>query len=259
MAEDTRRERVARAAVDLAPSGPVGATTTVLAAIAAFYGQIETARLWHWVGGVATFVAAAVPSWVALAQRSRKLDAQDYAEEVLAAFQVVTARVLAPIAERLAELEGSSQAARTAQRAVLIQKIVYAAEELARESGAAEPRVVLYKLGSASRPQDRTLTRVEVHGRQNTPRDSFRRDDIMRPRILQQIDSGSAVCVRDTLDLDQTYYRDSTYRTFIAAPVSAGSKAIGLLSIDATEAGSLPPHFQGLVRVLASFLALVMS
>jgi hypothetical protein len=258
----TRRSQAAQLLEKLAPEGIVGAVLVVLAAVLTVVGGTlgQDDQRWLIVAGASAAIGIAVPSWVAWAERRRRLAAEIFADDLQADFQIATARVLAPIAETLAEIQHAPQGYdRRGATAKVQLSILYAALDMAARTGCADVRVVLFRLGAASRAKDRTLIRLDCRGRQSSARNGFDRGDRMLAEILVQIDEQKTVRVANVDEFHADYYRDRSYKTFIASPICAGKKPLGLLCIDAPEADSLPPHLEGLVRVLASMLALVMS
>lgn len=243
---------------DLAPRGWVNAVGTLVASAGAFVGGVKAPDTGWWLAGgtVSAVVAVALPAWLAWAERAVRIRTEIVAARLQADLQVVTGRVLAPVAQSIAEINTCADPARkNALRGQIQTKLLHAALAL---SGNDDARAVLYRLGTAPAPRDRVLTLIDNVGRRDVARQSFDTTDARHQTILKTINERDTLFVEDAHALDAAYYGPRSYRTFVAAPVYAGDKSLGLLAVDAPDAGGLNQSLAGTMEALASMMAVVM-
>lgn len=104
---------------------------------------------------------------------------------------------------------------------------------------------------------DALLLRTPHEGRSDRPRDSFvRNESDVADQLFAVLDSGQARIVKDVRDSDQALDCDGKkYRTFINVPVKFQTKELGMLSVDAPEAGSLTESHVEVAMMIADLIA----
>ncbi len=244
---------------DLAPRGWLNVILTVVSLVIAFVAGTRAPESGRWLaaGIVATALVALWPAWLAWSERRQREFAQAYAADLQTKFQVATGRVLAPVAQRLAELQCEPDPARQSElRAEARTHILNAALAL---SECPNGRVCLYRLGRAPRPDLRELKLVRSLGRQDAAREGFDRDDARYRAVMETIKGKQAVLVQDVLELDNAHYTGRSYRTYAAAPIYAGETPLGFLAVDDPEPGAIDRNYTGTLMALASMLAMTLS
>jgi hypothetical protein len=155
---------------------------------------------------------------------------------------------LAPITNYLGELaDAGHKDTRSAIAGQLRQAVVDAAVKLTLP----DSRSAFYGLDRSGR----MLSREVYAGRSALPRPAFTAGTPDGDAVLELVARGEFVFVRDVdTDLMVTPSTPGEYRTVIAVAVTAGTRRLGMLTVDAPQPGDLTPADVELVRVLANLL-----
>lgn len=234
-------------------SGTLLTALAVLAAVSAFLvsaqaGKTSGAARGGLLAGGAVLTGCGIV--LAAIERTRGERARRSAEQVALDSQeeltLTLNGALAPITSYLGELATTRGAtARQAVSGQLRQAVVDAAVTLTADGA----RSAYYGMDGR-----RTLVRAVYGGRSSLPRERFVGGTPDGDFVLDLVQRGDLVFVGDVRVDPLVTPSTSGYRTVIAVAVTAGSRRLGLLTVDAPEPGDLTGADVELVRVLANLL-----
>lgn len=236
----------------------VGAALNLVAAVAAVGAYVSSAQAGVADGGrrtsllllgalcTALVVAGGAAKQLRDARRLRTAAqiAVDAEEELGTALN----GALAPITSYLGEMSDASSRSDRALVAGKIRQAVVDAAVLLTADGARSAFYLVDRHGTR-------LLREAYAGRSMLPRAEFLAGTTDGDVVLDVVARGDLIFIEDVLDDPMIApSAPGTYRSVIAVAVTAGSRRIGLLTVDAESVGDLTATDVELVRVLANLL-----
>lgn len=216
----------------------------------ALAGDTSGSRQWWLIvaGGV---LAATVVACGALRQRRDALRitaAEQVAGEAKEELTTALNGALAPITSYLGDMAGNDDPAETAAVAGKLRQAVVDAAVLLYPPSA---RSAFYQYDAAGQ----FLHREAYAGRSTPPRVEFTAGTADGDAVLDLVNRGDLVFV-DSVAADPIVVptNPGDYETVIAVAVTAGSRRLGMLTVDAPNTGDLGSTDAELIRVLANLL-----
>lgn len=200
--------------------------------------------------GAAVCAAAGVALGIARERADRGLiaTAEEVAIEAEAGLTAALTGALAPITSYLGEI---ADAGSGDERAVLAGELRQAVVEAAVRLTAPDGRSAYY----AADLDDGVLERMVWAGHAVPPRRRFVAGTPAGDAVLDLVERGDLVAVDDVVDDPMvTPSHADTYRSVLAAAVTAGAQRLGLLTVDDPTPARFGPVDVELVRVLANLL-----
>lgn len=178
----------------------------------------------------------------------RRRTAEQVAVDAAAELTLTLNGALAPITNYLGEMaDASTEADRATVAGQLSQAVVDAVVRLTTDGS----RSAFYRLDE----DWRGLSREVWSGRSMQPRAVFTAGTPDGDAVLSVVRAGDFVIVDDVVASPMvTPTAGAGYATVIAVAVTAGSRPLGLLTVDATSTGDLVESDVEVVRVLANLL-----
>lgn len=236
----------------------VGAALNVVAVLAAVGAYILSAQAGDASGsrrtlllGLGAALAGVTVVAAALKQvrdRRRWLTASQIAVDAEEEFGIALNGAFGPITNYLGEFADASGPTERAEVAGKIrQGVVDAAVSLVGK----DARAAFYRAND----EGTVLVREAYAGRPDTPRDEFYAGTPDGDNALDLVLGGDIVSVEDVeQDALVTPTTPGSYRCVVAVAVAAGSRRIGMLTVDVPVAGALTSTDAGMMRVLANLL-----
>lgn len=233
----------------------VGLQILSIAAAPLIAGLLVPRSRW-WLAGVAVAAALAFV-FAEIRKRNAEAESRDYeANEARARTdsRVAMVAALQPVAASLADIVISSKADRQAMLGTLTQAIVVAA---VRQVAAEDVRGGWYShdLDASGR---RVLRRTNSDGRNDTTSHTeFLQGTIEGDAALAMVDQDDHLYVLDLAANPPEGWdpeRVRRYQTFISVGISAKGEPLGMLTVDALDAGSLTDEDLQTMILLASML-----
>lgn len=162
--------------------------------------------------------------------------------------------MLVPIMQLFGEIAVTTSAPERRNRQEGLKHVVVQA---ARHIGSSHTRACLLELSGPPGARQLTCQPGKWYGRQEQPRTVFREGSPRGDRLLAYMDQRKPLYVPD-LAAEPPQFQPATpsYRTFIAAPVTASTQyaAFGMLTIDSTDREELTAHDVKIIEILGQLL-----
>jgi hypothetical protein len=206
----------------------------------------------HWVllglGVLAAAAAVAIGGWIQRRDRKRLHSAEEAAVEAQEQLTITLNGALAPITSYLGEMGVATD---RSQRAAIGGKLRQAVVDAAVRLTGPTARASFYRFDAAGR----RLVLDVYGGRSTLPRDQFTTGTEAGDVLIDLVIRGDLVFLPD-VEQDRliTPTNPGDYETVIAIAVTAGPRALGLLTVDAAKPGELTTSHVELIRVLANLL-----
>jgi hypothetical protein len=218
--------------------------------LSAFAGDNEGVARWVLLGLGACAAAGAVAVGALIQRRDRKRirGAEQAAIDAQEQLTITLNGALAPITSYLGEMGAATD---LASRAAIGGKLRQAAVDAVVRLTGPTTRASFYRYDERG-----GCLYLDVYGGRSTlPRDQFQPGDQAGDVLIDLVVRGDLVYLPDVgQDRLITPTNPGDYATVIATAVRAGSRPLGLLTVDASQVGELTPSHVELIRVLANLL-----
>ncbi len=211
----------------------------------------------HGAVRVVLFTGAAVVGIVQLfAQQRRTQSAKDIAEETRTVTNNAISYAFTPLLATLADfVDATDPLTRARIKSELRTSTVYAASlAIGPDQGV---RACLYEVDDPDAPRQLVWAHVYA-GRGDEPKSTFTADTVRGDAALAMLrDNTHAFCADTESDPPPGWQEHPhVYRTFLAVPVLAQGRPLGMLTVDSLTAGDLrPERDRPILEVLARILA----
>jgi GAF domain-containing protein len=192
-----------------------------------------------------------------LAQQRRERSTTRVAEDTRTITNNAISNAFTPMLGLVAELVGTTGAAEQERiRGLIRVSAAYAASfAIGPEQGV---RACVFDVDDAEHPTQLAWSRIHA-GRGDEPRSTFVAGTVRGDTALAMISTDTFQFCRDTLAAPPPGWHEGhqhEYRTFLAVPIRAGGRALGMLTVDSLTAGDLEPdRDRPILDVLAHILA----